>query len=223
MASLDVSDDKFRTEREVVKEERRMRFENQPFGRLPEIIFDKAFTTHPYKHQTIGSMADLEAASIADVRDFHRHLLRAQQRDGRDRRRLRLGRGAEARRSSTSAACRAAGRCRATFRASRRRQRAERFTVTEAWPLPAVVVVVPHHLRRPPGRVSAAHPGEDPVGWRQLAALSVARVREADGAGGVRRGEAHRAPQPLLRRGHRAAGAAARGGHERACSASSSA
>jgi zinc protease len=73
MASLDVSEDKFKTEREVVKEERRMRFENQPFGRLPEIIFDKAFKLHPYKHQTIGSMADLEAASIADVRAFHDH------------------------------------------------------------------------------------------------------------------------------------------------------
>ena len=71
MASLEVSEEKFRTEREVVKEERRMRFENQPFGRLPEIIFDKAFTTHPYKHQTIGSMEDLEAASIHDVREFH--------------------------------------------------------------------------------------------------------------------------------------------------------
>jgi len=71
MASLDVSEDKFKTEREVVKEERRMRFENQPFGRLSEIIFDKAFTTHPYKHETIGSMADLEAASINDVRAFH--------------------------------------------------------------------------------------------------------------------------------------------------------
>ena len=71
MASLEVSEEKFKNEREVVKEERRMRFENQPFGRLPEIIFDKAFTTHPYKHQTIGSMADLEAASIQDVRAFH--------------------------------------------------------------------------------------------------------------------------------------------------------
>jgi len=71
MASLDVSDEKFKTEREVVKEERRMRYENQPYGRLPEIIFDKAFTTHPYKHQTIGTMADLEAASIDDVRAFH--------------------------------------------------------------------------------------------------------------------------------------------------------
>ena len=56
MASLEVSEEKFKTELEVVKEERRMRFENQPFGRLPEIIFDKAFTTHPYKHQTIGSL-----------------------------------------------------------------------------------------------------------------------------------------------------------------------
>jgi zinc protease len=72
MASLEVSDDKFKTEREVVKEERRMRYENQPFGRLPEIIFDKAFKVHPYKHQTIGSMEDLEAASITDVREFHR-------------------------------------------------------------------------------------------------------------------------------------------------------
>jgi len=55
----------------VVKEERRMRVENQPYGRLNEIIYEQAFTTHPYKHPTIGSMADLEAASIADVREFH--------------------------------------------------------------------------------------------------------------------------------------------------------
>ena len=37
---------------------------------MSEIIFDHAFT-HPYKHPTIGSMVDLEAASIADVREFH--------------------------------------------------------------------------------------------------------------------------------------------------------
>jgi zinc protease len=72
MASLDVKEQTFLTEREVVKEERRMRFENQPFGRLPEIIYENAFTTHPYRHQTIGSMRDLEAASVEDVRAFHR-------------------------------------------------------------------------------------------------------------------------------------------------------
>jgi zinc protease len=71
MATLRVDDAAFRREREVVKEERRMRVENQPYGRLNEIIYGHAFTTHPYKHPTIGSMADLEAASIADVREFH--------------------------------------------------------------------------------------------------------------------------------------------------------
>ena len=71
MATLRISDTDFKREREVVKEERRMRIENQPYGRLSEIIYDNTFTTHPYKHPTIGSMVDLEAASIADVREFH--------------------------------------------------------------------------------------------------------------------------------------------------------
>ena len=71
MATLRVNEVAFRREREVVKEERRLRIENQPYGRLSEIIYDNAFVTHPYKHPTIGSMADLEAASIDDVRDFH--------------------------------------------------------------------------------------------------------------------------------------------------------
>ncbi len=70
MASLKIDEKTFKTEREVVKEERRMRVENQPYGRLNEIIYDQAFTVHPYKHPTIGSMEDLEAASIDDVRDF---------------------------------------------------------------------------------------------------------------------------------------------------------
>jgi zinc protease len=71
MATLRVDEAAFRREREVVKEERRMRIDNQPYGRLNEIIYDHAFTTHPYKHPTIGSIEDLEAASIADVRQFH--------------------------------------------------------------------------------------------------------------------------------------------------------
>ena len=71
MATLRVDDEAFRREREVVKEERRMRIENQPYGRLQEIIYGHAFVVHPYKHPTIGSMADLEAASINDVREFH--------------------------------------------------------------------------------------------------------------------------------------------------------
>jgi predicted Zn-dependent peptidase len=72
MATLRIDDGTFKNEREVVKEERRMRIENQPYGRLNEILFDQAFTVHPYKHPVIGSMQDLEAATIDDVREFHR-------------------------------------------------------------------------------------------------------------------------------------------------------
>jgi zinc protease len=72
MASLRIDENVFKTEREVVKEERRMRIDNQPYGRLNEIIYDQAFTVHPYKHQPIGSMKDLEAASVNDVREFFR-------------------------------------------------------------------------------------------------------------------------------------------------------
>jgi zinc protease len=55
----------------VVKEERRLRVDNPPFGRLFELVLDKTFTTHPYKIETIGSIADLDAATVQDVRDFH--------------------------------------------------------------------------------------------------------------------------------------------------------
>jgi zinc protease len=72
MATLRVDEDTFQRERLVVKEERRMKVENQPYGRLSELIYNQAFTVHPYKHPIIGSMEDLEAASIEDVRAFFR-------------------------------------------------------------------------------------------------------------------------------------------------------
>jgi zinc protease len=72
MATLRIDKDTLNREREVVKEERRMRVDNQPYGSLSEIIYDQAFTIHPYKHTTIGRMADLEAASVDNVRDFYR-------------------------------------------------------------------------------------------------------------------------------------------------------
>jgi zinc protease len=71
MATLRIEQDTFVREREVVKEERRMRIENQPYGRLNEIIYEQAFTTHPYRHPVIGSMEDLNSATLADVRDFY--------------------------------------------------------------------------------------------------------------------------------------------------------
>ena len=71
MATLRIDQRTLDAEREVVKEERRFRNENQPFGLLAEIVYGNAFTTHPYKQPTIGSMVDLEAAAIDDVRGFY--------------------------------------------------------------------------------------------------------------------------------------------------------
>jgi zinc protease len=65
LGSLRIDEQTFVSEREVVKEERRMRVDN-----LNELLYRHAFTTHPYKNPVIGSMADLDAATITDVREF---------------------------------------------------------------------------------------------------------------------------------------------------------
>src|SRR5271154_4188343 len=72
MASLNVDEANFVSEREVVKEERRMRVEDPPYGRLFEDLYAAAFTVHPYHHTTIGSMADLDQAALPDVQEFYR-------------------------------------------------------------------------------------------------------------------------------------------------------
>jgi zinc protease len=70
MASLVVNEDNFKKEREVVKEERRLRFENPPYGLLAEVLIDATFQVYPYKHMPIGSMEDLNKATVADVKEF---------------------------------------------------------------------------------------------------------------------------------------------------------
>ena len=71
MRNLDISDRSFKNEREVVKEERRERFDNQPYGNVLEVLYAHAFTVHPYRHTPIGSMEDLDRASAGDVRRFY--------------------------------------------------------------------------------------------------------------------------------------------------------
>jgi len=71
MGSLNVDEANFKSEREVVKEERRVGVENRPYGRVFEDLYAAAFTVHPYQHTTIGSMEDLNKATVEDVRDFH--------------------------------------------------------------------------------------------------------------------------------------------------------
>jgi len=60
------------TQREVVKEERRQRYENQPYGSFFPQILSHAYTVHPYKWAPIGSMEDLNAAKIDEFRAFYK-------------------------------------------------------------------------------------------------------------------------------------------------------
>jgi zinc protease len=70
MGSLNVDETNFKSERQVVEEERRVRVDNQPYGLIEEDLRAAAFTVHGYHHTPIGSIADLEKATLQDVRDF---------------------------------------------------------------------------------------------------------------------------------------------------------
>jgi zinc protease len=71
MRNLNISKDTLKNEKQVVMEERRLRFDNQPYGTVIETLYRHAFTVHPYGHSTIGSMEDLNRASVGDVREFY--------------------------------------------------------------------------------------------------------------------------------------------------------
>jgi zinc protease len=71
MASLDISQENFTKERDVVREERRMRYENQPYGLVSEAVLAHTYRLYSYKHLPIGSVEDLERATLADVKEFH--------------------------------------------------------------------------------------------------------------------------------------------------------
>ena len=71
MRALDISQSNLDNQRQVVEEEKRQSYDNRPYGHTYETLLDEAYSGFPYKHTTIGSMADLDAATLADVRGFH--------------------------------------------------------------------------------------------------------------------------------------------------------
>ena len=73
LASVD--QDNLNTQRDVVKEEKRQRYDNVPYGDSFSLIMGLVFPgSHPYSHMPIGSMDDLDSASLQDVHGFfHRH------------------------------------------------------------------------------------------------------------------------------------------------------
>ncbi len=72
MGSLVVDEANFKSERDVVKEELRQSVLADPYGRLQAwVIPEASFKVHPYRRSPIGSIADLDSATLGDVRAFH--------------------------------------------------------------------------------------------------------------------------------------------------------
>lgn len=73
MGSLDVSQENLDNQRDVVKEEKRQRYDNQPAGSFwPDLLETLFPEDHPYHHAPIGSMEDLDAADLDYVVGFHK-------------------------------------------------------------------------------------------------------------------------------------------------------
>jgi zinc protease len=72
MRSLAITRENLDNQRSAVKEERRVRFDNQAYGRVEETLEALAYDNFAYAHSVIGSMADLDAASVDDVAAFFR-------------------------------------------------------------------------------------------------------------------------------------------------------
>jgi zinc protease len=70
MRSLAVTQENLDNQRNAVQEERRIGLDNAPYGKSGEIQQALMYDNFAYKHDTIGSMADLNAASVADVQAF---------------------------------------------------------------------------------------------------------------------------------------------------------
>ena len=70
MRSLAVTKDNLENQRQAVKEERRLRMDNQPYGPASEKMDELVYDNFAYHHSVIGSMADLDAASVEDFQQF---------------------------------------------------------------------------------------------------------------------------------------------------------
>jgi zinc protease len=76
LSNLNVDEKNFKSERAVVEEEYRQSVLAQPYGKLFNAIDAHSYTVHPYKRPTIGSIEELEAATLPDVIAFHKTFYR---------------------------------------------------------------------------------------------------------------------------------------------------
>jgi zinc protease len=70
MKSLEITQENLDNQRHAVQEERRLGVDNQPYGRTFEAFDELAYDNFAYQHSVIGSMDDLNAASVEDVAEF---------------------------------------------------------------------------------------------------------------------------------------------------------
>jgi zinc protease len=70
MRSLEITQENLDNQRQAVQEERRLRIDNQPYGRTYERFTELFYDNFAYQHSVIGSMEDLNAASVGDVAQF---------------------------------------------------------------------------------------------------------------------------------------------------------
>ena len=71
LSGLTVDEADFHSERAVVEEEFRQSVLAPPYGKFNYLMTQKSFSSHPYKRSTIGSIEDLEAATLENVKRFH--------------------------------------------------------------------------------------------------------------------------------------------------------
>src|SRR6266536_74006 len=71
LSGLTVNEAAFHSERAVVEEEYRQSVLAPPYGKFFYFLDQKSFNAHPYKRPTIGSIEDLEAATLENVQKFH--------------------------------------------------------------------------------------------------------------------------------------------------------
>jgi predicted Zn-dependent peptidase len=72
MLHAKIDDIGLETQRKVVKEEKKQRYENTPYGRLLEQIFKHAYTQHPYQWTPIGEAQYIDQASLPEFLDFYK-------------------------------------------------------------------------------------------------------------------------------------------------------
>ena len=72
MRSLAVTKENLDNQRNAVQEEKRLRYDNQPYGQVFDLLINMVFKNFANAHSVIGSMEDLDASTVEDVKEFFR-------------------------------------------------------------------------------------------------------------------------------------------------------